>query len=245
MTPGFAAALIDPAAPVPAGLTDAQGRPAGRRFAVYRNNVAVALSEALAASFPAVRALLGAEYFAALAGLFWRAHPPQGPVLAEWGDALPGFLAAFPPLAHLPWIGDVARLERALASSYHAGDARPMPAGALAGLAPDRLAGARLRLAPSLRWLGSPYPVLDLWRAATGDGPPPGPGAQEVAVVRPGFDPVPLPLPPGGAAFLEALAAGVPLAGAAGAAGPDHDLAVTFGLLLAQGAITAIEEAEA
>ncbi|HMO09647.1 MAG TPA: DNA-binding domain-containing protein [Paracoccaceae bacterium] len=242
MTPGFAAALFDPAAPVPAGLQDAQGRPAGRRFSVYRNNLAHGLAEALAALFPRAQALLGAEYFAALAGLFWRAHPPRGPVLAEWGDDFPAFLDRFPPLAHLPWIGDVARLERALVESYHAADAAPVPPERMTALPPDRLAAARLRLAPSLRWLASAHPVLDLWRAALGEAPPPAPGPQEVAVVRPGYDPAPVPLPAGGAAFLTALAAGRTLAEAAQAAGPGHDLTATFALLLAQGAITAIEE---
>lgn len=242
MTGAFLAALADPGRPVPAGLTDARGRPAGRRFDVYRNNVAVALSEALAASFPAVRALLGAAYFAALVGVFRRAHPPRGPVLAEWGGDFAGFLESFPPLSHLPWIGDVARLERALTESYHAADAPPLPTAVAAALPPDRLAAARLRLAPSLRWLASPHPVLDLWRAATGDGPHPVAGAQEVAILRPGFDPQPMSLPGGGAAFLTALAAGQTVAEAAAGAGPAHDLTATFALLLAQGAIAGLEE---
>ena len=242
MIAAFTAALFDPALPVPPGLTDAQGRPAGRRFAVYRNNLGHGLGQALAALFPRVQALVGAEYFAALAGVFWRAHPPAGPVMAEWGGAFPGFLQTFPPLAHLPWIADVARLERLLVESYHAADAAPVPPDALAALPPERLAAARLRPAPSLRWLASAHPVLGLWRAAMGEGPAPGPGPQEVAVLRPGFDPLPLPLPAGGCAFLTALAAGGSVAEAATAAGPDHDLTATFALLLAHGAIAGLEE---
>ena len=37
----FAEALLDPAAPVPAGITTARGAPDATRFAVYRNNVIV------------------------------------------------------------------------------------------------------------------------------------------------------------------------------------------------------------
>ena len=44
-----------------AGVSAGAGRPAGRRYAVYLNNVAVSLTEALATGFPAVAALLGEE----------------------------------------------------------------------------------------------------------------------------------------------------------------------------------------
>ena len=42
----FVAALLRPDADVPLGLSDPEGRPAGKRFNVYRNNVAVSLKDA-------------------------------------------------------------------------------------------------------------------------------------------------------------------------------------------------------
>ncbi len=47
----FAAALFDPAA-YPRGLTSARGTADPLRFAVYRNNVAVALSARWSSAFP-------------------------------------------------------------------------------------------------------------------------------------------------------------------------------------------------
>ncbi|MBP0650496.1 putative DNA-binding domain-containing protein, partial [Mycobacterium tuberculosis] len=61
----IAAALVAPDRPVPAGLEGRDGRPAGRRFAVYRNNVVVSLIDALAARFPVVAMLVGDAFFRA------------------------------------------------------------------------------------------------------------------------------------------------------------------------------------
>ena len=83
----FARALLDPEAEVPWGLTDPEGRPAPKRFSVYRNNVASSLTRALEAAFPTVRKLVGDEFFAAMAGVFLRAHPPQSRMLMLYGDA--------------------------------------------------------------------------------------------------------------------------------------------------------------
>lgn len=236
----FAKALLDPALPTPAGLTDPQGRPAGRRFDVYRNNVAVSLRTALEEGFPVTRAIVGEDFFAAMAQVFLRSHPPQSPRLWEYGADLPGFLADFPPAAHLPYLPDVARLELAIRHSYHAADATPLPADALA-VPPERLLSARLALAPSLRLVRSEWPVWSIWQFHHG-GPAPQSGPQDVAVLRPSYDPVPVLLPVGGAAFLTALLRGETVLRAIDAAGPDHPLSETLTLLLTHGAVTDLIE---
>ncbi len=235
----FRAALLDPAAAVPGGLTDPAGRPAGRRFAVYRNNVAVALTEALETGFPVVRRIVGVEFFRALAGAFLRAHPPTSPVLMGYGAELPGFLAAFPPVRHLGYLPDVARLELAVRESYHAADMPPIGPDALAPGAD--LMAARVTLAPALRLVRSAWPLHGIWRANTETGAPqPGQTAEDVLVTRPDFDPVVARLPEGGAAFVAALVRGRPLAEAAAAPGAGFDPGPTLGLLLSGGAVTAI-----
>ena len=74
----FAAALLDPQRPVPAGLIRPDGTPADRRFAIYRNNVAVGLTEALRAGFPVVEKLVGAAFFAAMVGSCARTRHKAG-----------------------------------------------------------------------------------------------------------------------------------------------------------------------
>lgn len=242
MTPqaAFHAAMMAPDAPVPPGLLAPGGRPAGRRFAVYRNNVAVSLTEALEATFPVVQALVGAEFFTAMAGVFLRAHPPASPVLAAYGAAMPAFLQAFEPVAGLPYLPDVARLELALCAAYHAADANPLRPDRLAGIDPLAFLDARLTLAPALRVIASDWPVVSIWRANAENGPPPAMAPEAALVTRPAFDPRVHALPPGGAAFLAALGAGQPLGAAAEAAPEDFDLGALLSLLLAENAITDI-----
>jgi hypothetical protein len=236
----FRAALLDPDRPAPAGLTDPEGRPAGRRFDVYRNNVTVSLTEALRQAFPVVLKLVGDEFFTAMAREHLRAHPPASPMLMFYGQAMPGFLESFPPVAHLGYLPDIARLELAIRQSYHAADAAPVAAEALKALAPDALVAARLTLAPALRLVRSRWPIHAIWSAnMRGTAPPTAALAEDVLVVRPAFDPEPLLLPAGAAPFVAALLAGETV-GAALEAGAEFDLTATLGLLLGAEAIIAI-----
>jgi hypothetical protein len=243
---GFAAALLDPARPAPDGLTRPGGAPAGRRFDVYRNNVASSLIAALETAFPALRALLGDAAFRRLATAHARRHPPRGPRLMLYGADMPEFLAGFPPLRHLAYLPDLARLELARRQSYHAADAAPVAAETFAALPPARLLAARLTLAPAVRLIRSRWPVGSIWQAATDPGAPrPGSGGENVLVTRPAFDPVTTVLAPGGGTFVAALTRGDTLGqavAAAEAALPGFEPTATLGVLAAGGAITAITE---
>jgi hypothetical protein len=240
----FCRALLDPSLPIPVGLTDPQGRPDARRFAVYRNNVTVGLTGALEAGFPVIRKLVGDEFFAAMARDFVRANPPASPVMLRYGTGFPAFLAEFPPVAHLPYLADVAKLEIALRESYHAADAAPVSADAFARIPPDSIGEARLCLAPALRLIRSPHPVFSIWCAnVRSTAACLCPGAQDVLVLRPGFDPEPHLVPAAAATFLEALQAGETLGRAITASGPTLDLDETLVLLVAGGGVTGLEEA--
>lgn len=131
---------------------------AKRRFAVYRNNVAHSLGEALARRFPVIQRLVGRDFFAALAKEFIAVHPPRSPVLQEWGGDMPGFLEGFPPVASLPYLRDVARLEWARGLAYHAADASPVEAHSL-------IEREYLRLHPSVQVLRLDFPAVSIWQA--------------------------------------------------------------------------------
>lgn len=239
---GFRAGLLDATAAPPGGLSDGQGRPAGRRYDVYRNNVTHSLIEALATAFPLVRKLIGPENFEGLARIHVRANPPKSPVMMFYGADFPDFLAQVEGLKRYPYLPDAARLDLALRHAYHAADAPPFKADSLAALTPEALAEVHLKLAPATRLVPSPWPLHDIWRYSLVPGAPkPGSAPQDVLVTRPAYDPAPHALPPGGLAWFQALARGAPLGAAQEAAleaAPDFDLETTLGLALATGALT-------
>lgn len=241
----FAAALLAAEAPCPAGLCAWNGSDPAARFAVHRNNVVSGLIDALAEGFPVTQALVGSEFFRAMAAYFARQHPPRSPVMAHYGEDLPDFIAGFEPARPLPYLPDVARLERARVRAFHAADAPPLAAEAVgAALARIDRVGALCAVAhPSVSLLVSEFAVASLWAAHQVDDPDAiaavDPGVAESALVlRDGLDVLVLGLAPGFDRFFAALLAGMPLAeaneaAAAGAAEQGAAFDLTAALTLA------------
>lgn len=236
----FNAALLDPDMDRPTGLSDSAGRPAGKRFDVYRNNVTVALRDALEAGFPATARLLGEQNFKSIATAYLRANPPSSPLMMLYGGGFPRYIAAIPALAKLAYLRDVARLEYAIRESYHAADATPMDPARLSQIAPEALNGARLDFAPSVKLVRSPWPIHAIRAKALGETQDNPPGvAQSVVITRPEFDPIPTPLSEDQGALLADLMSGKTLAQASTAT-PAADLGEVLATLLAGHALTNI-----
>jgi hypothetical protein len=236
----FAKALLDPDAAVPPGITDPAGRPAPKRFSVYRNNVASSLTRALEAAFPTVRKLVGDEFFAAMAVVFLRAHPPTSRMLMLYGDAMPGFLETFPPVAHLGYLPDVARVDQAMRESYHAADSEPLPGPEFHRMIGEGLVSLRLQLAPSLRLVQSRWPVVSIWAANHEGGPKPVAGPEHALILRPELDPRPHRLSQGGATFIASVLSGSSLGDAVEATDGALDLSAILALLIQARAITGV-----
>ena len=232
----FREALLDPEAARPDGLRDGKGRPAGRRFDVYRNNVTISLTEALEAGFPVIRKLVGQEIFKVLAAAYLRRHPPRSPLMMHFGADMPSFLADFEPTRQTGYLPDVARLELAIRESYHAADADPINPAELEALPPEDLIGSRVQLASSLRLVRSPWPIFSIWRFNVEESAKvPEMAAEDVLVARPDMDPVPRLLPSGGAEFISALLTGATFGDAmdkASEASRDFDLPAVLTVLV-------------
>jgi hypothetical protein len=213
----FAKSLLNADLLPPAVLRAPEGADAKQRFGVYRNNVVVGLVRAMETRFPVVARLVGAEFFRAMAQAFVTEDPPRSPILFRYGSSFPAFIEGFAPAAKLPYLADVARLELARGSAYHAADARPLPPEAFASLDADKLGTTGVRFHPSVEFLSSRFPVVSIWRAHQSAGDPRLSSFEPEAalVVRPVMDVEVHLLPRGGYPFLTALAQGASFSRAA------------------------------
>ena len=240
----FAAALLDPSPDAaPAGSSDV----AARRFRVYRNNVRVALMEALAAAYPVIARVVGTPFFERMARVFIAQRPARERTLNFYGDGLADFVADFPPARELPYLADLARLERAVLEARHAADAPALEPSVLTALGAE-IAAARLTPHPAARLVRSAYPIADIWRAHEGDAPTTGDlafatGAAGALVLRPRLAVSVAPLAPGRCAFVETVLAGGDLTAAHAAATSSDagfDVMTAFRDLLAAGAFAGV-----
>ncbi|MFP4080465.1 MAG: DUF2063 domain-containing protein [Ectothiorhodospira sp.] len=241
----FTRALHDQGPPPP-GLLAQDPAVATSRFNVHRNNLHAGLMETLAAAYPVVQRLVGEAFFRGMARAFVVRHLPDTPVLLHYGSAFPDFIAAFPPAASLPYLADVARIDRAWLRAWHAADATPMDPGQWAGVDPRDSPRLRFTLHPSLEVLESPWPAREIWQTNRHDHPPrpvDASGPQITLVCRPGLEVKVHPAPAGMHPLVRALACGAPLEAAATHAArvrPDMDLVACLRALLEAGGITGI-----
>ncbi|MGQ0485064.1 MAG: HvfC/BufC N-terminal domain-containing protein [Hyphomicrobiales bacterium] len=242
---GFAPALLDPDRATPAAVAGPNGKAARKRYNIYRNKVTVSLINALAAVFPATMRITGVDFFRAMARFHVRATPPTSPLLFEYGHGFPDFIERYEYAKSMPWLADVARIERAWLDAYHAADAGPLAPQALASIPPERLADTVLTPHPATAIVRSCFPAVTIFAANRSGGPA---GRIETAepedalVTRPGLEVIVRHLPSGGAVFLTRLFAGEPLGAAVAEAladSPAFDLSANIAGMLEAGAFTA------
>jgi hypothetical protein len=137
---------------LPSGLAPAQ------RIQVHQNNYRQTLTAALLALFPVAQVFVGEQFMKGVLARYVADDPPSEAVLAHYGAGAADFLQAFPPVAQVPYLPDIVRLEwyvheLQVAVEVDTGDAAPHQ---------------RRKLSPNVRLVDSDFPVLNLWMAGTG-----------------------------------------------------------------------------
>ncbi|SIQ60021.1 hypothetical protein SAMN05880590_105334 [Rhizobium sp. RU35A] len=245
----FASALLHPDQPLPHGITTARGTADPLRFAIYRNNVHVSLTMALAQRFPVTQRLVGSDFFTGMARVYAADHKPASPLMMHYGDDFPTFIAAFPPAASVAYLADVARIEVAWSEAYHAADGPPVEIAQLAAIAPERIADLVVIPHFSTRLVRSDFPVGSIWSAHQGETVMPVCEwrAEAVLIVRPEMQVEIRILPEGDGEFLACLLGGATLGEAAEAAfavAADFDFGSALTGLTMLGAFSAFEPSE-
>lgn len=242
----FAAALLDADREIPEGLVTPDGQPAAKRFGIYRNNVTVSLVNALSEIFPTVQNLVGEDFFCAMARLYVQDNPPDSRLLFEYGASFPAFIEQFEPAADLPFLPDVARLERLWLDSFHAADATPLDGTVLQRVAPEQLAGLTFATHPATRLFRGDHAAVTIMARDRAGEPLDGLDpfvAEDGLITRPAFDPEIRHLPKGGADFVGLLIAGHTLGEAAAtalSADPGFNLPAAISAIIEAGAFSKV-----
>jgi hypothetical protein len=133
------------------------------RMSIYRNNVILSLSTAIADTFPVVKRLIGDECFQAAAVAFVREQPPSQPSLLYYGENFIDYIKTYPACIELDYISDVAQLEWYYIRAFHAEESDLLDNQELQQILPESLADAVFKIHPSVRLMQSDWPVDYIW----------------------------------------------------------------------------------
>ncbi len=164
MQQAFASAVASRNAP-PSWIESAD---AEERLEVYRGTVRSVLVKALSLNYPAVKKLVGEEFFDWASALYAEDCLPCAANLDSYGEGFVRFLEAPPACAGLAYLPDVARLDWAVARALHADDADALDPPALAQ-AIHHANSLAFVAHPALSLLECSYPADEIWSAVLGD----------------------------------------------------------------------------
>jgi len=214
--------------------------PAEGPMRIYRNTVLGGCVDALRDNFSVVARLLGNEMFDAIAAEHAAQCPPRQPVLALYGARFPGWLEEQRWIGDLPYLSDVARIERLNIEALFAADGQPLEMAALKGRSDWH--GLRLSLHPATRfeWLTTPARSIWLSQLAQMEIEPEFEWqAEGVLFTRPRMEIEPVALDRAGHRFLFGIRLGETVGAAAIATAglyPETDVGSLFSSLINAGA---------
>jgi len=215
------------------------------RFNIYRNNFYVAVINVLKERFPVTERIVGEEFFKATAREFVEQTPPHGQSNLGYGTTFPAFLENFPPVADVPYLAHVARLEWARFKAAVAPDQRQVTSQDFAAVDASQAARVSFTLHPSMRTLSSDYPIYDIWRTNHEDEQVQtlsnASDAQSVLVIRNANGIEVHKIPNGAIEFIKELGSGRTLGDAFERVSDTlthQEFSTTLSLLLSSGAVT-------
>jgi hypothetical protein len=212
--------------------------PASARIEVYQNNARETFRKTLARAYPVIERLVGVACFRGLAAMYMREHPSRSGDLQNFGAAFADFLDGQYGSTEFRYLGDVARLEWAIEEALLEPLCAPLSLVALGTIDPEHYATLIFETVPSLRLVGSDYPVLSIWRANQNEAAEEvdlAQGGEQLALRRTDGDVEMRRLEPATFALACCLARGMTLADSCSSLPPDADLQTALGALITGG----------
>jgi hypothetical protein len=157
------------------------------RLGVYNQQYWFRLVSVMQSEYTGAIHLMGLKAFNDWAVRYLAAHPPASPFLADLDAGFPAFLAAGYAGPDREAVLQAVAYERALSKAFDAPDGETLAA---AGLAPEALLGARLRLAPHVTPLHLDWDFAEYRGRCLGDQgleaavDPPRPASHDLVIHR-------------------------------------------------------------
>src|SRR5215472_13144893 len=149
-----------------AALVDGDERlSAEARVDVYADMYFYRLLEALKEDYPATLAVLGEANFHNLITAYLIEHRPSEPSLRGAGKFVPDFLRRHPLRAQVPFVADLAMLERAITDVFCAADATPLEVSEMNALEPELWGAVKMRRIAASAVLRAHWRVGEVLRA--------------------------------------------------------------------------------
>jgi hypothetical protein len=179
-----------------------------QRVGIYHGMYMLRMIEALTADYGALCQFLGEHAFEHLVRDYVQQFPSRSYTLNRLGDSLPEFIAAS-TLKRRIFLRDLAKLELAMTQVFDEAEAEPLPPDAIASIAPERIADARIVPIPALRLLSLDYDANETFQAFREEQQmKPRRRKTWLAVHRRDYSVYRMPLAREAFAFLESLVAG-------------------------------------
>jgi hypothetical protein len=161
-------ALLDGEPDQSAALIAARGIAPKHRLGVYANNARSNFIESLISSYPAIRRLVGEDYFRQCARGFHTRHPSLAGDLQPAGARFAQYLSELHGGDEFRYLSEVARLEWLIQETLLAAEHQPLDLAKLEQVLPDDYDDLRFCLHPSTRLFASEYPCVAIWEANVG-----------------------------------------------------------------------------
>ncbi len=134
-------------------------------ISVYHNNYIYTLIDTLKSSYNCIFRLVGNDFFNYIAKKYIKNNPQRQGYLQNYGDNFSSFIASVPECKNMPYLVDIALLERYYELCYHSNntgfDFAKLPVGFSKNINKyDKI----LPFINDCYVLSSKYPILDIWR---------------------------------------------------------------------------------
>jgi hypothetical protein len=178
-----------------------------QRIGIYHGMYMLRMIEALTVDYAALAQFLGEHAFEHLVRDYVQQFPSRSYTFNRLGDSLPEYIASS-TWKRRTFLRDLAKLELAMTQVFDEAEAEPLPANAIASIAPEEVADARIIPIPALRLIALDYDANEAFQAFREERPmKPRRRKSWVAVHRRDYGVYSMPLTREAYVLLESLAA--------------------------------------